>query len=603
MKTGRATHLPYMPAIDGLRAVSVLAVFFYHVKVRWMPGGFLGVDVFFVISGYLITALLISEFQRNGYIDVFAFWLRRARRLLPAVAAMIAITLVIALIFVPGEVQGLRDDALASLFYVNNWHLVLSDQSYFETFARPSLLRHLWSLSVEEQFYLLWPIACAFCLRRFGIRHVLYFALGGIALSTLLMIVLYDPTANGGARAFYGTDTRAAALFVGVALAVVWHPSTLAERNDPRTRLMVNGLGALGMLMVFRTFFTVRDYDSSVYQTGFLLIAVWAGMLVMALAHPKFALSPLLSNKPAVWLGERSYAFYLWHWPIVTLTRPDIDVPFGGAPLIILQLLATIGAAELSYRYVETPFRRRTGSPQAPAWLKKGRVSLAAGVAFVVLIVGWSGIAPAQETDGPSTDASFTTESEAQPPPAQVVENPRKLPVLAIGDSVMVGAGPKLQEKLPNATVDAAVGRQAAEYPGVIDYYRSQGLLSEDVVIQVGNNGPVEDSDMAAIRDSLRGVDHVYFVNVEVPRSWEAEVNEELTTAIATWPEATIVDWQAAIENRLDLTYDGIHPVPEGDDIYVGLIVDAIEAANSGVLPPATDPEAETSTTESDDSE
>ncbi len=597
MRAGRETHLPYMPAIDGLRAVAVLAVFFYHVNVSWMPGGFLGVDVFFVISGYLITALLISEYRSKGYIDVIAFWWRRARRLLPAVAVMIAATMLIALIFVPGEVHGLRDDALASLFYVNNWHLVISDQSYFETFARPSLLRHLWSLSVEEQFYLLWPIFCAFGMRRFGIRGVLHFALAGIVVSTLLMMVLYDPSESGGARAFYGTDTRAAALLVGVVLAVVWHPSTLAGRNEPRTRLMVNVLGFIGLVMVAHTFFTVHDYDASLYDFGFLLIALWGGMLVLALAHPKFAGAPLLSNRPAVWLGERSYAFYLWHWPVVTLTRPHIDVPFGGAPLIILQLLVTTGLAELSYRYVETPFRRRIGSPKAPSWLKSGRRWLAAGVAVVLLAVGWSGIAPAEEK-APESATTFTATADGDPPPEKVVKNPRKLPILAVGDSVMVGAGPYLEKELPNITVDAAVGRQAATYPGIIDYYRSQGLVKNDVVVQMGNNGTVEDTDIAALRASLKGVDHVYLINVEVPRSWEAEVNAELESAAATWPEAVIVDWQGAIENRLDLTYDGIHPLPKGDRIYARTVADAVELANSGT--PTEEGEATTTTAEGD---
>jgi len=193
MSRPQDNRLPYMPGIDALRAIAVLAVFFYHVSTGgWMPGGFLGVDVFFVISGYLITALLLSEYRRAGHLDVLRFWLRRARRLLPAVAVMIALTLVIAAIVTPGDVPSLRGDALASLFYVNNWHLIFSHQSYFQEFARPSLCRHLWSLSVEEQFYLLWPLAFAAGMKLLGRQRLLLGVLAGAALSTLLMIVLFN---------------------------------------------------------------------------------------------------------------------------------------------------------------------------------------------------------------------------------------------------------------------------------------------------------------------------------------------------------------------------------------------------------------------------
>src|SRR5436190_10696160 len=328
-------RLPYMPGIDALRAIAVLAVFFYHVNTGgWMSGGFLGVDVFFVISGYLITALLLSEYRQAGHLNVLKFWMRRARRLLPAVAVMIAGTLVLAAIFIPGDVPSLRGDALASLFYVNYWHLVLIIQSYFAQFARPSLFLHLWSLSVEEQFYLLWPLMFAAGMKLFGRQRLLLGALAGAGLSTLLMIILFNPASPD--RVFYGTDTRAVGLLLGVALAMVWHPSRLRPIAGSGARWILDGVGVLALVMILRTFLDVHDFDPSLYHGGFLLLAFWTALLVGVLAHPAARLGTVLGTPPLVWLGLRSYSFYLWHWPILMLTRPNIDVPLHGPVLVIL---------------------------------------------------------------------------------------------------------------------------------------------------------------------------------------------------------------------------------------------------------------------------
>src|SRR5262245_22593810 len=223
----RGARLPYMPGIDGLRAIAVLAVFVYHFHNGggWLPGGFLGVDVFFVISGYLITSLLLSEFRREGRVDLARFWLRRARRLLPAVGVLIGVVMILAVFFSFGQISKLRSDALASMAYVTNWELIFSHQSYFEAFARPSLFRHLWSLAVEEQFYLLWPVAFAYCITRFGQRRLLLGVIAGAIASSLLMAILFHP--GNPNRVFYGTDTRATPLLVGVALAFLWHPQHL----------------------------------------------------------------------------------------------------------------------------------------------------------------------------------------------------------------------------------------------------------------------------------------------------------------------------------------------------------------------------------------
>jgi peptidoglycan/LPS O-acetylase OafA/YrhL len=578
-------RLPYMPGIDALRAIAVLAVFFYHVNTGgWDPGGFLGVDVFFVISGYLITALLLSEYRRTGHLDVLRFWLRRARRLLPAVAVMIAVTLVVAAIAIPGDVSSLRGDALASLFYVNNWHLIISNQSYFQEFARPSLFRHLWSLSVEEQFYLLWPLIFAAGMTLFGRKRLLIGVLAGAVASTVLMIILFDPGSPD--RAFYGTDTRAVGLLLGVALAMVWHPSRLRPVTGRGARWILDAVGVLALVMIIRSFLDVHDFDPGLYHGGLLLLAFWTALLVGVLAHPAARLGTVLGNPPLVWLGLRSYSFYLYHWPVLMLTRSDVDVPLHGPVLVVLQLALTLVLADLSYRYVEQPFRQRRGSKAAPAWLGVGRPALAAVVAATVLVVGWSGLVSGGRTPGLHADVASANpgtqqgNSGATGPDGTVIRMPtlRDPPkVLAIGDSVMAGAADTLRREFKgNAIVDAKEGRQPTDYPDVVEAYRNSGGLPNHVIVQIGNNGPIWYDDLVALRDSLEGVEHVYLLNVEVPRSWEGEVNSELSEFVPSdWPQATVIDWHSAAADSSDLTYDQIHLTPAGERLYASLIAQA----------------------------
>jgi peptidoglycan/LPS O-acetylase OafA/YrhL len=558
-----------MPGVDGLRALAVLAVFVYHFHNGggWLPGGFLGVDVFFVISGYLITSLLLSEFRRTGRVDLVRFWLRRARRLLPAVGVLIGMVMVLAVFFSFGEIAVLRRDALASMGYVTNWELIFSHQSYFEAFARPSLFRHLWSLAVEEQFYLLWPLAFAFCMTRFGHRRLLLGVIAGALASSLLMAILFDP-ANPN-RVFYGTDTRATPLLVGVALAFVWHPERLKAKTGSLAPAALNALGALGLAMVLLTFLTVHDYDLSLYRGGFLLLSLWSALLIGALAHPAAQIGLVVGNPAARWLGLRSYSFYLWHWPVLQLTRPGIDVSLHGPVLFTLQLAATTLLADLSYRYVEQPFRRSRGWTR-PDWLRIGRVGIAVGVTMVVIVVGWSGIAPSGNPGG-VRPASAQIVGRAQPGDGPPV-------ALALGDSVMVDARTGLARRVgPGLTLDAAVGRQPGEIISLLHGYAAAGRLPDEVVIQMGDNGPVWRDDLVRLHDALRGVPHVYLVNVDVPRSWQGEVNSILSEAARNWGQAELLDWHEIASSKR-LTTDGVHLTAQGIRLYSRLIASAVRA-------------------------
>jgi hypothetical protein len=413
-------------------------------------------------------------------------------------------------------------------------------------------------------------------MKLFGRQRLLLGVLAGAGLSTLLMIVLFNPGSPD--RVFYGTDTRAVGLLLGVALAMVWHPSRLRPITGRGARWILDGVGVLALAMILRTFFEVHDFDPSLYHGGFLLLAFWTALLVGVLAHPAARLGIVLGTPPLVWLGLRSYSFYLWHWPVLMLTRPDIDVPMHGPPLVILQLAATLALADLSYRYVEQPFRQRRGTKAAPAWLGVGRPALAAGVAATVLVVGWSGLVSGGKAPGLHTEvASANPQGQANGGGSGgagriALRDPPK--VLSMGDSVMAGAADTLRREFGgDAVVDAKEGRQPWDYPAVVQRYRDAGALPNDVIVQIGNNGPVWYDDLVNLRDALAGVDHVYLVNVEVPRSWEGEVNSELSQFVADdWPQATVIDWHSAAADNTNLTYDQIHLTPSGERLYASLI-------------------------------
>lgn len=349
----------YMAGLDGLRALAVLAVIAYHLDPGLAPGGLLGVGVFFVLSGYLITDLLAAEWKRSGRIAMKPFLLRRARRLLPAMFLMLAAVGLWLALFEPSRLVSLKGDATAAVLYVSNWWFVFHEVSYFEQFGPPSPLGHLWSLAVEEQFYLLWPIIFAFGLR-FAPRRGKLIALiaAGAAASALAMAFLYEPGTDPS-RVYYGTDTRAFGLLIGAALAVVWPSAKLsALRVTPLARVVLDGIGTAGLIAVLLMMARTGEYDASLYRGGMVVLSVAAAVVVAVAAHPASRLGAWLGWKPLRWLGVRSYGIYLWHYPVIVLTRPAVQTGETDWVLATLQLAATIVLAALSWRYVEEPIRR-----------------------------------------------------------------------------------------------------------------------------------------------------------------------------------------------------------------------------------------------------
>jgi peptidoglycan/LPS O-acetylase OafA/YrhL/CubicO group peptidase (beta-lactamase class C family) len=346
----------YLPGLDGLRAFAVAAVMLYHAGYN-VAGGYLGVESFFVLSGFLITTLLLAEYRNTGQINITAFWRRRARRLLPALALTLAGTFIITGVLLPTELLSLTGDTVAALGYVMNWKLVFSRQSYFDVLDRPALLQHLWSLAVEEQFYLLWPILFALGMR---LLRPIGFLIGVIAAalaSAALMFILFEPGVDPS-RIYYATDTRASGLLIGAALALVWTPLGISTVNR-RLGLAFDVVGAgmlVGLLLAYGWLFAQHPL---LYRGGFQLVAIATAIIIVATTYPGARFLPrLLELRPLRWIGLRSYSLYLWHWPIFMVTRPGLDVPFHGWQLDILRFGLTIAVAAASYRLVELPLRK-----------------------------------------------------------------------------------------------------------------------------------------------------------------------------------------------------------------------------------------------------
>jgi peptidoglycan/LPS O-acetylase OafA/YrhL len=598
------SELRYAPGLDGVRAFAVAAVLLYHARVPWAPGGFLGVDVFFVLSGYLITSLLLAENRRSGRIDLRRFWVGRARRLLPAAIVVICVCLLIGALFLQGDLNKIRSDSLASLLYVNNWHQILARHSYFAAFGRPSLLQHYWSLSVEEQFYLVWPIlltgGLAIGLARRWLASIVVAA--GV-MSVVLMALVYH-SGSDPSRVYYGTDTRAAPLMIGTIMAFAWPLGRMTGRAGRGAPTLLDGVGLAGLAGLVLLMHAWHDYDSFLYRGGFVIVAVAAAAVIAAAGHPASSLARVLGTRPLRWIGQRSYGIYLWHWPVMALTRPGVDVHWSTWIVVTIQVGVTLVLATLSYRYVEMPVRRGEAWRVLRTWFDRRqprqRLAAAATVCLITCgVIGGLALLPAKSARSPlsSLESAAAATRIAKPPsngaaggavspPPAVYARQGGAPaggppgagaVLAVGSSVMLAAQPALEHRL-HARVDATVGRFNAAILDRLQVYRDAGALPPNVVVQVGDNDPLTGAQLARLRAVLRGVPDVVLVNIREPdESWEGEVNAALAQAVRSWPAASVADWRSASANQ-SLTWDGTHPNPAGQDVYADVVARSLHA-------------------------
>ncbi|RZT85857.1 peptidoglycan-N-acetylmuramate O-acetyltransferase [Pseudonocardia sediminis] len=581
--------VPNIPGLDGLRAVAVLAVLAYHADLGWAGGGFLGVEIFFTLSGFLITHLLVAELRRYGRVDGGAFVRARARRLLPALVACVIATVAVQRIVDPESVADLRGDALASLSYLQNWHLVLAGIPYSESFSAPSPFLHLWSLSIEGQLYLVWPLlyvgVIAFCHRwtRVGLTAALAIA------SAVSLAAQYDP--DGGGLAYYATDARCSGFLAGAALALAWRPDTWLRPRRPAWRIALNGAGLLALTALLVDVVVVSEFDGDLYRHGGLLrTGVLTVVVIAAVGRSPGPVSRLLGARPLVAVGKRSYGLYLYHWPVIVLFR---DLPSSTAVRDVLALSTTVVVTEVSYRFLEAPIRRG-GLRVVGARLRMGpagRVGAALAGAFAVASVAVACTTPVAGAPLPPSPAPVQppTPSPAPTPAASTsatptatpTATPAATPALVVGDSIAIGSAEALRAALgPRTTVDGKVGRQFAAAPPIVeDWVRDH---DGPVVVDLGANGTVEQDDVDEVvrltATAPGGPRRLVLVGVEVDRRWEDPNNAVLRGAAETGaPDVVFVDWSALVGSRPGLLGpDGVHPGPQGRTVLADAVADAL---------------------------
>ena len=628
----------------------MLAVVGFHEGASELSGGFLGVDVFFVLSGFLITDLLVSQYGRLGRLDLKDFWSRRARRLLPALALMLTVVTAAATVIEPGQRASLRLALLAAVTYTSNWYQILHHVSYFASlglFTAPPPLDHLWSLAIEEQFYLIWPLLLwLLILRLNGRRARVTATLILAAMSALAMALEYSP--GDPSLVYYGTDTHASALLIGAALALAFPLATVASLPAAQVRRL-DAAGVIGLVLLAWAAGHFSGNDRAVYPAGLILAAVGAAGLVAAAAGTG-VIAAMTGLAPLRWVGIRSYGIYLWHWPVIALAGAIAGPRPTSVWLWLLEAGVTITLACTSWRFVETPIlrdgflatcnrwrllvdeglrpvgARRRVAPMVVAAATLAAVAVASyGIARPPGSAAPEGLlrqvaegqrisaasqatAAAQPTGlGPPTAGSSASPTPASYAPASSAPalsapalacrtgaaQPPEVPgrqVTAIGDSVMVASATALDAALPGVYINAQVGRAMVNGLTVIQGLAARGELRRFVVVGLGTNGPVSAAQIRQLRRLIGPDRDLILVNTYGPMPWESSVNRVLDAAARHAAHVSLADWHAAIAGHAGLLWpDGIHPQPSGAKVYARIVLAAIAAELPHAPPPVCD--------------
>ena len=569
--------IQYIPAIDGLRAIAVMAVIFYHLGFDWIPGGFLGVDLFFVISGYVITRLLLDSIERSGGLDLRAFYFARARRLLPALVFMLVTTAIAVGIWAPDTIKRFAIDTPFALTGSMNWWLVGRQLDYFEAIGRPPLLQHTWSLAVEAQFYLLWPLILLLILRFAGKKRISLVALiiaafSGIALM-FVSFSLDSANASHVSHVYFGTDTHSIGLFLGAALAVNWIPQNFKTEVSRKAQDFIDGIGVFGFLGILATFLLIDESDPTLYKIAFPLAGLFATAIITSIVHPASRFAPILQNKVLLWIGERSYAIYLWHWVIFQVTRPNIDLAGESWALLSLRILIVFALADISLRYVELPVRRgvlnywiKGLKYRTPAQKNKETIRLSALALVLVLTI--STISFRAISIGDAQRAKIVEDIEAGSTSTPVTTSG----IWLTGDSVILGIRNELGKNYEIGLVNARVGRQAPELLTEIAHDLANAP-DGPVVLNLGNNNALQRDAVTSILDLLKDSEKVIVVNTAVPRPWRDGNNEIIREVSAGYSNVKVVDWAQVSDGHPEyFAPDGVHLVPTGVAVYVAEI-------------------------------
>ncbi|WBT07679.1 acyltransferase family protein [Corynebacterium sp. SCR221107] len=593
--------------LDGLRALAVGAVLAFHLDPELVPGGFIGVDVFFVVSGFLITTLLIREFNKTGAVDLVAFWQRRIRRLIPAlvvtVLTSVSVTWLLSLFHDNARdlLYGIGRQLLGTATFTSNWLEIAAGSSYFDSRV-PQLFSPFWSLAVEEQFYLFWPLLFLLSMRLVPAPRLRACIAVIIALaSALRMALVYDPSGDA-TRVYYGTDTHLFGLMLGVAIAFEFSRFDAGLFGTRWWRQFGSLIGASGIGILFILFFLLGEAQPVTFYGGLGLASLASGMAIAGILSGPSRYTRILDLSFLRWIGERSYGIYIWHWPVILLL--DVVVPtspgsLGGFIVQIVAIAVTLGLSEASLRIVETPMRREGIRATLGSWrsqLPSNRL-VQVGAAVTCLGMGATTVAAVTAPDMTSVEAAIQAEASqvaalkptANPTPDTATQShgdpstrevdytpPRGEELTIFGDSMAVTSVDGLVERWPGLHMDAESNRRWEDVIPIADALNAQSAIRRAVVFMLGTNWGIQDPvPVEGLIDRIQHGRTVVLVN-SFGAGWEPQLTQQLQAITDKYPNVEVADWESVARGNPDkLQADGVHP----DFAGIPLMAEVIAAA------------------------